>query len=62
MQLVQERKLRLDDRIGQFVPGLPWGQKITLAELLDMTSGIVDYLSSRGRRCSARTARHHLAR
>jgi len=45
MQLVQEGKLSLDERIGQFVPGLPWGQKITLAELVDMTSGIVDYLS-----------------
>jgi CubicO group peptidase (beta-lactamase class C family) len=45
MQLVQERKLRLDDRIGQFVPWLPWGQRITIAELLDMTSGIVDYLN-----------------
>ncbi len=45
MQLVQERKLSLDDRVSQFVTGLPWGQKITLAELLDMTSGIVDYLS-----------------
>ena len=45
MQLVQDGKLSLDDHIGQFVPGLPWGQKVTLAELLDMTSGIVDYLN-----------------
>lgn len=45
MQLVQERKLSLDDRISQFVTGLPWGHKVTLAELLDHTSGIVDYVN-----------------
>jgi D-alanyl-D-alanine carboxypeptidase len=47
MQLVQAHKLGLSDHLGQFVPGLPYGQKVTIAELLDHTSGIPDYLNSR---------------
>jgi CubicO group peptidase (beta-lactamase class C family) len=46
MQLVQEGKLGLSDRVGQFVHGLPWGQRVTIAELLDHTSGVVDYTSA----------------
>jgi CubicO group peptidase (beta-lactamase class C family) len=47
MQLVEEGKLALADRVGQFVHGLPWGRKVTIAELLSHTSGIVDYVNSR---------------
>jgi D-alanyl-D-alanine carboxypeptidase len=46
MQLAQEGDLSLADHIGQFVPGLPWGNKVTIAELLSHTSGIVDYVNS----------------
>lgn len=47
MQLVEEGKLALGDRVGQFVHGLPWGRKVTIAELLNHTSGIVDYVNSK---------------
>ena len=47
MRLVQAGKLELSDYVGQFVGGLPWGQKVTIAELLSHTSGIVDYVNSR---------------
>lgn len=46
MQLVQAHKLSLSDHLGQFVAGLPFGQKVTIAELLDHTSGIADYINS----------------
>jgi CubicO group peptidase (beta-lactamase class C family) len=46
MQLVQQHRLKLSDPLAQFVPGLPWGNRVTIAELLDHTSGIVDYLNS----------------
>ena len=47
MQLVQEGRLSLDEHIGHFVPGLPWGQRVTIAELLNHTSGIVDYVNAK---------------
>jgi CubicO group peptidase (beta-lactamase class C family) len=53
MQLVQEGELGLSDRVGQFVHGLPWGQRVTIAELLDHTSGIVDYATMLGADCPA---------
>jgi CubicO group peptidase (beta-lactamase class C family) len=46
MQLVQEGQLGLSEHIGQFVHDLPWGQRVTIAELLDHTSGIVDYINA----------------
>ncbi len=46
MQLAQAGRLRLTDHIRQFVPGLPWGNKVTIAELLNHTSGIPDYIDS----------------
>jgi D-alanyl-D-alanine carboxypeptidase len=47
MQLVQEHKLELSERVGQFVTGLPYGHQVTIGELLDHTSGIPDYLDSK---------------
>ncbi len=43
LQLVEEGKVSLDDTIGQWVPGIPNGDVITLGQLADMTSGVPDY-------------------
>jgi CubicO group peptidase (beta-lactamase class C family) len=48
MQLVQAGKLSLSDNLAGFVPGLPWGHEVTISELLDHTSGIADYINSKG--------------
>ena len=43
LQLVGERRLRLSDTVERWLPGLlPAGGKITVRELLDHTSGLVD--------------------
>ena len=44
LQLVAERKLRLDDTVERWLPGLlPDGGGITILELLDHTSGLFEY-------------------
>jgi hypothetical protein len=43
LQLEEQGKLSLDDRIGCYVDGVPNGGTITLRNLLDMTSGLVSY-------------------
>jgi CubicO group peptidase (beta-lactamase class C family) len=43
LQLVQEGRLALDDPVGKFVPNVPGGDDITIAQLLDMHSGLSDY-------------------
>jgi D-alanyl-D-alanine carboxypeptidase len=44
LQLVGANKLRLSDRLEQYVPGLvPGGDKITIKQLLQHTSGIPDF-------------------
>jgi CubicO group peptidase (beta-lactamase class C family) len=50
MQLAEQGKLRLDDPIGQYVPELSReiGQRVTLHQLLNHTSGIVDYANFPG--------------
>ena len=48
MQLVQERKLALDDSIDKQLPGLvPNGASITIRQLLTHTSGLPDYFSNK---------------
>ena len=43
MQLAQERRLRLDDTVARWLPGLfPYGNRITIRELLTMQSGLID--------------------
>ncbi len=43
LQLAAEGKLRLDDTVAHQLPGLlPYGNRITIRQLLDHTSGIVD--------------------
>ncbi|UUO05414.1 beta-lactamase family protein [Blastopirellula sp. J2-11] len=43
LQLVQDGKLKLDDKVSQFFPDVPQGDKITIADLLSMRSGIPTY-------------------
>jgi CubicO group peptidase (beta-lactamase class C family) len=50
LQLAEQGKLRLDDKIGQYVPALlpEIGGRVTLHQLLNHTSGIVDYANFPG--------------
>lgn len=41
--LEQEGKLKIEDRVGKFVPGLTGGEEITIRQLLSHTSGIQDF-------------------
>ena len=43
MELAQENKLSLDDPISKYVPEVPNGNNITIAELLEMRSGLYNY-------------------
>ena len=43
LQLVQEGKLRLDAPIGEFRTDVPNGRSITIAQLLEMRSGLYNY-------------------
>jgi D-alanyl-D-alanine carboxypeptidase len=46
MQLAQDSKLSLDDPVSKYVPGVPNGDNITIAELLEMRSGLYNYTSA----------------
>ncbi len=43
MLLENEGKLRLDDHVAKFVPGISGGDRITIRELLAHTSGLQDF-------------------
>ena len=43
MLLAQEGRLSLDDPVSKYVPGVPNGDSITIAELLQMRSGLYNY-------------------
>ena len=43
MQLAQESKLGLNDPVSKYVPGVPNGDNITIAQLLEMRSGLYNY-------------------
>ena len=43
LQLAQEGKLSVDDAVSKYVPGVPNGDHITVAELLEMRSGLYNY-------------------
>jgi CubicO group peptidase (beta-lactamase class C family) len=43
LQLVQEGKLALDDPIAKYRPGVPGGDRITIADLAEMRSGLYSY-------------------
>ena len=43
LRLVQEGKLRVGDTVARWLPGLlPYGNRITIRELLTMSSGLID--------------------
>lgn len=48
LQLAQEGRLRLDDPVSKYRPGVPNGDKITIAQLSDMRSGLYSYTFDRG--------------
>jgi len=44
LQLVEERKVRLEDTVERWLPGLlPYGRRVTVRELLNHTSGVYNY-------------------
>jgi D-alanyl-D-alanine carboxypeptidase len=43
VQLAQEGKLGLDDPVSKYVPNVPNGEHITIAQLLEMRSGLHEY-------------------
>lgn len=45
MQLVSEGKLSVDDTLDQYFPDYQYGNKITIKNLLQMRSGIYDYMN-----------------
>ncbi|MBS1518084.1 MAG: beta-lactamase family protein [Bacteroidetes bacterium] len=47
LQLADEGKLGLDDRLSKYFPAYPNSENITVRQMLDMTSGIPDYLEDR---------------
>lgn len=44
--LVQDGKLRFDDPVSAYVPGVPGGENITIAQLLTMRSGLYNYTNA----------------
>ena len=42
-QTIQEKKLNLNDTVGEFLPQYPKWKNITIAQLTNQTSGIMDY-------------------
>ncbi|MGB8770822.1 MAG: serine hydrolase domain-containing protein [Candidatus Korobacteraceae bacterium] len=46
MQLVEEGKLSLDDPVSKYIAGVPNGADITIAELLEMRSGLCNYTNA----------------
>ena len=46
MQLAEEGELSLDDPINKYIAGIPNGDRITLRQLADMTSGVASYTKS----------------
>jgi D-alanyl-D-alanine carboxypeptidase len=43
LQLVDRHQLSLDDHLDTFVEGVPYGDQITIRQLLNMTAGVYDY-------------------
>lgn len=46
LQLAEQGKLKLDDKVSQYFPGFPKGDSITIHMLLNHTSGIFNYLEN----------------
>ncbi|RMI31408.1 serine hydrolase domain-containing protein [Nocardia stercoris] len=48
LQLVQQGRLRLDDPVANYVPDVPGGDRITVAQLAEMRSGLYNYSDDLG--------------
>ena len=46
MQLVEKRKLAVDDKVSKFFPDFEAGDQITIEMLLNMRSGLTDHINS----------------
>ena len=46
MQLVEEKRLKLEDKLSKFYPQIPNADKITINDLLRHRSGILDYVNA----------------
>ncbi|MFP4529260.1 MAG: serine hydrolase domain-containing protein [Candidatus Kapaibacterium sp.] len=46
LQLVDEGKIRLDDKLSEYMPGLPHSDSVTIEMLCNMTSGYFNYSES----------------
>ena len=44
LQLVDEKKVSLDDTVSKWLPDIPHADRVTLGQLAQMTSGYVDYV------------------
>jgi len=44
LQLVDQQQISLDDRLARYITGIPYGDQITIGQLLAMTSGIYEFL------------------
>jgi CubicO group peptidase (beta-lactamase class C family) len=44
LELVDQKKVTLEDKLSKFFPNLPYADRITLKNLANMTSGYVDYV------------------
>ena len=44
LQLVDEKKVSLDDKVSKWLPEIPHSDEVTLGQLAQMTSGYVDYV------------------
>jgi CubicO group peptidase (beta-lactamase class C family) len=61
LQLAQEGTLRVGDAVARWLPGLlPYGNRITIRELLTMRSGLIDHNDLRN--ASENVQRANLAR
>jgi CubicO group peptidase (beta-lactamase class C family) len=44
LELVDQNKVRLDEKLARFFPSLPYANRVTLRNLANMTSGYADYV------------------
>ncbi|MER5603826.1 serine hydrolase domain-containing protein [Streptomyces sp. NPDC002265] len=48
LELVDQKKVKLDDPISKYVPGVPEGNRITLRHLAEMRSGLFNFMRDPG--------------
>ncbi len=48
LQLVEEKKIRLDDKLSKWLPDLPHAAEVSLHDLISMTSGYRDFVPDPG--------------